>query len=80
MVDGRPISVQYGGKASMHSTDNLLTVWLTVIFEAAAQGSPEEEDLFLARALLQTLLIGPAGRSAAAVEARRERVRCYTLV
>lgn len=45
-----------------------------IIFEAAAQGSPEEEDLFLARALLQTLLIGPAGRSAAAAEARREMV------
>ena len=45
-----------------------------VLVEAASKGEPEEEDLFLARALLQTLAVGPSGRDAASAAARHERV------
>ena len=45
-----------------------------VLMEAAAKGAPEEEDLFLARALLQTLAVGPGGRGPEAAAARRDRV------
>ena len=46
-----------------------------VLVEATVEGYPEEEDLFVARALLQILAVGPSGRTAAAAEARHERVR-----